>query len=96
VERANTAERRTKRKAFVDQVESRYPLLSFGRSEALEYAKLWAELATGGTLIGTHDQMIAAIARTHGHRVATLNLADFNRVPELAVIDATPFLLAKA
>lgn len=91
-----TVERRAKRKTFIDQVERRYPLLSFGRAEALEYAKLWAELAAGGTLIGTHDLMIAAIARTHGHRVATLNLSDFNRVPRLGVLDATPFQLAQA
>ncbi len=93
VERADTLERRTKRKTFVDQVESQYPLLTFGRAEALQYAKLWAEFAKVGTLIGTHDQMIAAIARTHDHSVATLNLCDFSRVPCLVVIDATPFLL---
>ena len=75
-------------------MEARYPLLGFGREEAEEYAKLWAELATRGELIGTHDQIIAAIARRHGHRVATLNGADFRRVPNLVVADAEPFRLA--
>ena len=93
-ERADTPERRAARRKFVADVEARYPLLAFGREEAEEYAKLWAELATRGELIGTHDQIIAAIARRHGHRVATLNGADFRRVPNLVVADAEPFRLA--
>ncbi len=94
VERADTPERCAARRKFVADVEARYPLLEFGRGEAEEYAKLWAELATRGELIGTHDQIIAAIARRHGHRVATLNGADFRRVPNLVIADAEPFRLA--
>ncbi len=89
--RADTPERREKRLQFVADVEERYPLLLFGREEAVEYAKVWVELATQGNLIGAHDQIIAAIARYHGHRVATLNRADFEHVPGLAVIDAGAF-----
>jgi tRNA(fMet)-specific endonuclease VapC len=88
IERADTPERREARRHFVAQVEARCPLLSFGREEALEYARVWAELARRGSLIGTHDQLIAAIARRHGYRVATLNAVNFNRVPGLAVLDA--------
>ena len=96
VERADTRERRETRARFVGEVEARYPLLAFEREEALEYARLWAELVTRGLLIGTHDQLIAAIARRHGYRVATLNAADFNRVPGLAVLDAEGFRRATA
>ena len=92
-ERADTPERRAARRKFVADVEARYPLLAFGRAEAEEYAKLSAELALRGEPIGTHDLMIAAIARRHGHRVATLNAADFRRVPNLAIADAGPFRL---
>jgi len=90
-ERANTPQRRLKRLEFVADVEARYPLLSFGREEAAEYAKVWAELAARGNLIGAHDQMIAAIARRHGCRVATLNLGDFERVSGLELINAEAF-----
>ena len=38
--RADTPERRAKRLQFVADVESRYPLLPFGREEAVEYAKV--------------------------------------------------------
>ena len=93
-ERADTQERSAARRRFVADVESRYPLLAFGREEAEEYAKVSADLAKRGELIGTHDQIIAAIARRHGHRVATLNGADFRRVPNLAIVDAEPFRLA--
>ena len=95
VERADTPERRDARANFVGQLEARYPLLPFDREEALEYARLWAELSTRGLLIGTHDQIIAAIARRHGYRVATLNPVDFNRVPGLAVLDAKAFRQAR-
>ena len=95
VERANTAERRAAREKFVMEVESRYPLLTFGREEARHYAKMWAELAARGEHTGTHDLLIAAIADFNGHRVATLNAVDFSRVPNLAIVDAEPFRLAK-
>jgi len=93
-ERADTLERRTKRREFIADVEARYPLLPFGRDEAAEYAKVWAELAASGNLIGAHDQMIAATARHYGYRLATLNRSDFARVPGLAVIDAEAFRVA--
>jgi tRNA(fMet)-specific endonuclease VapC len=95
-ERADTRERRATRRHFIAEVEARYPLLSFGREEAVEYAALWAELSARGVLIGTHDLQIAAIARRFRYRVATLNGAEFQRVPNLGVIDAAPFRLPKA
>lgn len=91
-ERADSTERREKRLAFIADAESRYPLLAFGRDEAAAYAKLWAGLATRGSTIGTHDLQISAIARCHGHRVATLNTGEFQRVPGIEVLDATEFL----
>lgn len=88
-ERADTPERRTARYRFISEVEARYPLLSFGRDEAYEYAALWAQLSQRGSLIGTHDLQIAAIARRAGFSVATLNSGEFRRVPDLEIIDAT-------
>lgn len=90
-ERADTPERRAKRQAFIADVEARYPLLPFGRDEAAEYAKVWVELAVSGNLIGAHDQMIAATARHHGYRIATLNRSDFERVAGLDLIDAESY-----
>src|SRR5437660_12318141 len=60
-ERADTPERRAARLQFITDVETRYPLLPFGREEAVEYATLCAELSAQGALIGTHDLIIAAV-----------------------------------
>jgi predicted nucleic acid-binding protein len=90
-ERADSPERKARRLAFVRGIEARYPLLVFGREEAAEYANIWAALHTSGMVIGSHDLQIAAIARHHGHGVATLNAREFTRVPGLSVLDASPY-----
>jgi predicted nucleic acid-binding protein len=95
-ERADSPDRRSCRLAFIADVETRYPLLIFGRSAAAEYAHLWAALSRQGNVIGTHDMQIAAIARVEGCRVATLNADEFVRVPGLEVTDASAHRLPAA
>ena len=90
-ERADSRQRKAQRLTFIAEIEARYPLLSFGRDEAAEYAEIWAALSARGEAIGTHDMQIAAIARHQGHRVATLNAGEFSRVPGLGVLDASAF-----
>ena len=90
-ERADSPQRKAQRLEFIAEIEARYPLLSFGRGAAAEYAEIWAVLSARGETIGTHDMQIAAIARHHGHRVATLNAGEFSRVPGLDVLDASAF-----
>ena len=89
--RADSPQRKERRLAFIAEIEARYPLLSFGRGEAAEYAEIWAALSGRGESIGTHDLQIGAIARHHGHRVATLNAGEFSRVPGLGVLDVSAF-----
>ena len=95
-ERADSPQRRARRLAFIADVEARYPLLPLGRDEAAEYARIWAALSAAATIIGTHDMQIAAIARCHGHRLATLNAGEFVRVPDLDVLDASPFRIERS
>ncbi|MBM3835451.1 MAG: type II toxin-antitoxin system VapC family toxin [Verrucomicrobia bacterium] len=52
---------------------------------------LWAGLETRGLMIGPQDLQIAAAGLALGHDVATLNVAEFQRVSGLRVVDATPF-----
>ena len=94
-QRADSQERRETRNRFIAEIEARYPLLEFGRDEAMEYAGIWAELSVRGEMIGTHDLLIAAISRRHGYRVATLNGNEFRHVENLEIVDAEPFRLAK-
>jgi len=42
-------------------------------------------------MIGPHDLQIAATGLASAHQVATLNTQEFQRVPSLQVVDATPF-----
>ena len=82
-EREDSSERKERRLEFIGDVEVRYPLLAFCRDEAVIYSRIWASMSAAGTLIGLHDLQIAAVALHHGHRVATLNVDEFSRVPRL-------------
>lgn len=84
VQRADTAARRVKRSAFVEQVLSSFPLYDFDLVVARTYAELWATLERGGTRIGAHDLIIAATAVSRGDKVLTLNQPDFGKIPGLS------------
>jgi len=45
------------------------------------HARLWADLAAAGQLIGPHDLILAATALALGWSVATYNAHEFTRVP---------------
>lgn len=91
--RAQTVEQRDKRLRFAAMMESDYYVLSFGIREARNHAALTAEMQQKGFAAGAHDLLIAAIARCHEHQIATLNVAEFRRMPEVSVLDASPFLI---
>ena len=93
---ANTAERRASRMKTVERQMSLVRLLAFGRAEALEHSKLVVYLAKSGNQIGNCDAIIASTALAHDWSVATLNTFEFQRVPNLKVIDASPWLVEKA
>lgn len=73
------------RAEFIDRILSEIPLAEFGLEEARTHARLWAELAVNGEMIGAHELLIGATALTLGFRVATSNLRDFGRIPGLRV-----------
>jgi tRNA(fMet)-specific endonuclease VapC len=78
-------QRRAQREAFVEHVLSTLPVYPFSLESARVHARLWADLATAGRLIGPHDLLVAATALTHGWSVATYNVSEFRRVPGLVV-----------
>jgi len=86
VHRAPAGRRREARRAFVDSVLATYPIHPFDAEAAVIHAEKWAAMAARGQVIGAHDLLIAATALLHGHGVATLNTADFSRIPGLEVI----------
>ena len=85
VERANSAQRRARRAAFVEQVLSMVHVLPVDLAVSRVHARIWADLRTRGELIGAHDMLIAATALHHGLAIATRNEREFRRVADLRV-----------
>ena len=76
VERANTAERRARRGAFVENLLSSVPVLEFSMPVVRTHARLLAALSKNMTA-GAHDALIAATAVHHGYALLTRNVDDF-------------------
>ncbi len=92
VERANTKDRRETRSRYVEEVLAQIPVIDIDLSVARRHAVLWARLERSGKIIGPHDLLIAATALEWGHSVATLNLDEFIRVPDLQISDVRKFI----
>ncbi len=92
--RAIDAVVRERRTRFVEGVVQDYAVLPFTLAEAREHAQLWAGLESRGTPIGERDLLIAAIAKTTGHSLATLNRSEFERVPGLALTEVAKFVIS--
>ncbi len=85
VHRAKDPSVRARRSAFVEAILERFPLLPVDLATARTHAQIWAELASGGNLIGPHDLWLAAAAIARGLILVTANLREFQRVPGLAI-----------
>jgi predicted nucleic acid-binding protein len=94
VERASDPARRAKRQRQVENVLASVFIAPFDLLQARVYAQIWAGLARRGLTMESPDLQIAAAAIVLGHQVATLNVRDFQRVPALKVIDASPYLIS--
>jgi predicted nucleic acid-binding protein len=86
VHRATTPARRSQREAFVEGLLSRLPVVSFDLVTARIHARLSAELAAKGTLVGPHDLLIAATAMAKGHKVASRDERSFPNIPGLSLV----------
>ena len=85
VERADTEERKIRRKAFVEKVIDLFPVYPFDTSIARIYAKIWASLAKRGLMIGAHDLIIAATAISLNYAVITTNVRDLKKIEGLRI-----------
>ena len=75
----------------VEQILNSLSVVPFDLLQARCHARIWAELQSCGSMIGVHDLQIAAAGIALSHGVATLNVGEFQRVPGLVLVDATPF-----
>lgn len=84
--RAGNVKTKNRRKAFVEDVLLKFPILPNNLPVARMHAELWAELASTGNMIGSHDLWIAAASLAHGHALLTDNKKDFQKIPGLKVV----------
>jgi predicted nucleic acid-binding protein len=85
VHRATDPGIRARRAAFVEAILDRFPLLAVDLATARAHARLQADLAAQGSLIGPHDLWLAAACLAYGLSIATVNRREFARVPGLVV-----------
>lgn len=62
-------------------------ILPFSNKEALEAAFIRSILKTQGTPIGYYDLLIAATAKVNQLSIVTSNVREFERIPELKVLN---------
>lgn len=84
VERANSAQRKALRGAFVESILASIPILDFSAAVARTHARMLARLPKNKTAT-VQDALIAATALHHGHALLTRNLADFKIFAGLTV-----------
>jgi tRNA(fMet)-specific endonuclease VapC len=94
VERADTSERRSRRKAFVQNIFARLPIHPFDIAQARLYAVHFADLTKRGELIGDRDLQIAVTALTLNYEIATLNIKEFQRIAPLKLLDLTTYVVS--
>lgn len=85
--RANTQERRDRRRAFLDDLKSALPVFSITDQTAELVGKIGAESSAAGVSIPLDDLLIGACALERGYAVATRNLRHFKIIPSLTVIE---------
>ncbi|MCE9635464.1 MAG: type II toxin-antitoxin system VapC family toxin [Planctomycetes bacterium] len=85
VHRAEQPGVRARRSAFVEAVLAQFPLLDVNVATARAHARLWADLAATGSMIGPHDLWLAATCIANDLAIVTANVREFRRVPGLVV-----------
>jgi len=93
VERADTLERRARRRSFVENLFALMPIIPFDLTQARLYAERFAELASRGIVIGDRDLQIAVTALNLNFELATLNVGEFQRVTGLRLVDVSSFVV---
>jgi predicted nucleic acid-binding protein len=86
VERASGIQRHRREKYLRAAIAS-LPVLTYTEETAYHHARLWAELAAAGKMIGFYDLIVAATAIERGSSVATFNQKHFSAVAGLKIIE---------
>ncbi|MGA3044030.1 MAG: PIN domain-containing protein [Bryobacteraceae bacterium] len=84
--RADTRERRERRRAFLDELKAVIPVYPITDSTAELVGRIGAESSATGVTIPFDDLLIGATALERGYAVATRNLRHFQKIPDLNLI----------
>ncbi len=80
-------ERTAKIRLVIEDFLDTITILPLTETEANEAAKIRTILKAQGNPIGAYDLLIAATAKVHYLTVVTSNIKEFERVPELNVVN---------
>lgn len=84
--RAQPESRRLSRERFIAALLSELEVLPLDLAVAREHARIWADLAEPGEIVGPYDLIIAATAVAYRSPLATLNFREFQKVEGLEVL----------
>jgi len=84
--RANTPERRERRRTFLDELKAAVPVYPVTGITAELVGRIGAESAAGGVIIPFDDLLIGACALEHEYAVVTRNPRHFGKIPGLTVL----------
>lgn len=86
VHRANTPERQSSRRAFLDDLKATVVIYSITADTAEVVGKVHAHCSRQGLTIPFDDLLIGCCALEWGYSVATLNERHFRSIPQLELI----------
>lgn len=84
--RADTVERRSQRRKFLNEVKAQVPIHPVTAATAEIIAKIGGEQAAKGINLALGDLVIGACALELGYSIATGNVRDFERIPGLNIV----------
>ena len=83
--RADSAETRQRRRAFLDELKATVPIHPVTAATAEIVARVGGEQAAQGVNLPLADLIIGACALELGYAVGTSNVRDFRRIPGLSI-----------
>ena len=86
IHRANTAERRMARRAFLDDLKASVPIYPITADTGELVGRLGAESAMNGITIPFDDLLIGGCALERSYAIATNNVRHFNKIPGLQLL----------
>ncbi|MGA3262319.1 MAG: PIN domain-containing protein [Bryobacteraceae bacterium] len=85
--RANTEQRRARRRAFLDDLKATVPVYPITDNTAELMGKISGESSAKGVTIPLDDLLIGTCALERGYAVATRNQRHFQKIPGLTLVE---------